>query len=77
MTASSRHSRQRLHLDELAAALEIQHGNLAASTVDRMRCVEGPEAPVAIINRLTLDAYRQASVAAATGHEGGSRCTTP
>ncbi|MCY3617780.1 MAG: aromatic ring-hydroxylating dioxygenase subunit alpha [Acidimicrobiaceae bacterium] len=48
--------------DEDAAALEIQHGNLAASTVDRMRYVEGPEAPVSIINGLTLDAYRQASV---------------
>jgi len=50
-------------LDDLAAAPEIQHANLAASTVDPMRYVEGPEVPVSIINWLTLDAYRQALTA--------------
>jgi hypothetical protein len=47
-----------LTYDEDAAALEIQHANLAASTVDRMRYVQGPENPVSIINKLTLEAYR-------------------
>ena len=47
--------------DEDARALEIQHANLAAGTVDRMRFVDGPENPVSIINQLTLRAYRQAA----------------